>query len=80
MTETTGKAGSGERESSVEQSGAAEPKGRAVTPAATVPPPDALQSIRNVIADDAYAMTFQTMGQYRTFLLHYVDSWITETA
>ena len=28
-----------------------------------------LNSLRALIADDAYAMTFQTMGQYRTALL-----------
>jgi hypothetical protein len=29
--------------------------------------------MRNLIADDAYAMTFQTFGQYRTALLKAAD-------
>lgn len=32
-----------------------------------------MQSIRDLIADDAYAITFQTMGQYRTALLAALD-------
>jgi hypothetical protein len=30
--------------------------------------------LRRLIADDAYAMTFQTFGQYRTALLKTIDS------
>jgi hypothetical protein len=32
-----------------------------------------LKLIRNLIADDSYAMTFQDMGQYRTALLKMAD-------
>ncbi|WP_454710994.1 hypothetical protein [Cupriavidus nantongensis] len=31
-------------------------------------------SIRNLVADDGYAATFQTMGQYRTALLRAIDT------
>jgi hypothetical protein len=38
------------------------------------PQPDApLAELRRLIADDAYAMTFQTFGQYRTALLKAAD-------
>jgi hypothetical protein len=30
---------------------------------------DELQSIREIIANDSFAISFQTMGQYRTALL-----------
>lgn len=33
-----------------------------------------LTEIRNLIANDAYAITFQTMGQYRTALLNAIDA------
>jgi hypothetical protein len=32
------------------------------------------RSLRNLIADDGYACTFQTMGQYRTALLKAFDA------
>jgi hypothetical protein len=31
-----------------------------------------------MIADDAFAMTFQTMGQYRTALLNFVETPVKE--
>jgi hypothetical protein len=34
------------------------------------PPASPIAAMRALIADDAYAMTFQTMGQYRSALLH----------
>jgi len=41
------------------------------TSALAVPHPDTerLDVIRSLVADDTYAITFQTMGQYRTALL-----------
>ena len=33
-----------------------------------------MNSIRDLIADDSYAMSFQSMGQYRTALLKALDS------
>ena len=33
-----------------------------------------MNSIRDLIADDGYAMSFQSMGQYRTALLKALDS------
>lgn len=32
-----------------------------------------LRALRNLIANDSYAMSFQSMGQYRTALLHHFD-------
>ena len=32
-----------------------------------------LRALRNLIANDSYAMTFQSMGQYRTALLRHFD-------
>ncbi|WP_027864284.1 hypothetical protein [Massilia alkalitolerans] len=32
-----------------------------------------LRALRNLIANDSYAMRFQSMGQYRTALLHHFD-------
>jgi hypothetical protein len=48
-------------------------------PAAPEPEVSALRvppagAIRRLIADDAYACTFQTMGQYRTALLKAIDN------
>jgi len=39
-----------------------------------------LQLIRSLIADDAYAMTFQSFGQYRTALLKEIPATATEEA
>lgn len=33
-----------------------------------------LRALRNLIANDSYAMTFQSMGQYRTALLGHFDN------
>jgi len=33
-----------------------------------------LRALRNLIANDSYAMTFQSMGQYRAALLNHVDN------
>jgi hypothetical protein len=33
-----------------------------------------LQQLRAVIADDAYAMSFQSFGQYRSALLSFLDA------
>ncbi|MGG7604661.1 hypothetical protein [Massilia sp. BKSP1R2A-1] len=33
-----------------------------------------LRALRNLIANDSYAMTFQTMGQYRAALLSHFDN------
>lgn len=33
-----------------------------------------LRALRNLIANDSYAMTFQSMGQYRTALLSHFDN------
>jgi hypothetical protein len=33
-----------------------------------------LQRLRDALNDDAYAATFQTMGQYRTSLLKHIDN------
>lgn len=32
-----------------------------------------LRALRNLIANDSYAMSFQSLGQYRTALLHHID-------
>jgi hypothetical protein len=34
----------------------------------------ALEELRSLIADDAYAISFQTFGQYRTALLKAIDA------
>lgn len=31
------------------------------------------KALRQLVANDAYAMTFQTVGEYRSALLHHVD-------
>jgi hypothetical protein len=33
-----------------------------------------LQRLRDALNDDAYAATFQSMGQYRTSLLKHIDN------
>lgn len=33
-----------------------------------------LRALRNLIANDSYAMTFQSIGQYRTALLGHFDN------
>lgn len=33
-----------------------------------------LRALRNLIANDSYAMSFQSMGQYRTALLSHFDN------
>ncbi len=33
-----------------------------------------LRALRNLIANDSYAMSFQSMGQYRTALLNHFDN------
>lgn len=33
-----------------------------------------LQAVRQLIANDSYAVTFQSMGQYRGALLHHFDN------
>lgn len=39
-----------------------------------------LRALRNLIANDSYAMTFQSMGQYRTALLRRVDDLVDAPA
>jgi hypothetical protein len=39
-----------------------------------------LKLIRDLIADDSYASTFQTMGQYRTSLLKNADALVRRFA
>jgi len=42
---------------------------RATPPTAPAQDAQGVESIRRLVADDAYAMSFQTMGQYRSALL-----------
>jgi hypothetical protein len=43
-------------------------------------PTDALQKARALIANDSYAITFQTFGQYRSALLKVIDVWLAALA
>ena len=40
----------------------------------------ALLPLRDLISDDSYVMTFQTVGQYRTALLQHADFIATKQA
>lgn len=48
------------------------------SPAPTMTPTQALREIHALVASDAYAITFQSLGQYRTALLQTLNQYHDE--